>query len=147
MSSENMPQPVSQIPQVGVALLILNGPQVLLGRRLKSPMPGSWQLPGGWLHHGETCEQAVTRKVEEFPNMICDQPRFVTYTNNRFAQGLHSVSLYFEMRCLSADQINLEQNKHCSDWFWADWYDMPDSLFLPLSLLKSSGYQPFIPAV
>ena len=114
----------------------------MVGRRVKPPMEGSWQLPGGWLGHGETLEQAVQRKVAEFPGMVCDEPVFQTVTNNRFDDGLHSVSLYFQMACLNADDIDIKANKHCSDWFWADWYDLPDFLFLPLSLLRESGWSP-----
>ena len=133
-------------PAVGMALIIVHAERIVIGRRLKAPMAGSWQLPGGWLRHGETPEQAVERKVAEFPGMQCTPADFQTITNNRFADGLHSVSLYYRMNCGNADIVNLNANQHCSDWFRADWYDLPDSLFLPLSLLKSSGYQPFIPA-
>lgn len=131
-------------PAVGIAVVILHNNRVLLGRRNKQPMKNSWQLPGGWLHSCETPELVVTRKIQEFPGMLCNEAHFVTYTNNLFTDGLHSVSLYFKTDCLNADAVDLGQNEHCNDWSWADWYDLPKHLFLPLKLLKKSGYEPFI---
>ena len=131
------------LPRTGIAVIVLHGQRVLLGKRCKSPEPGSWQLPGGWLNYREQPEQAVARKIAEFPRMACSAPGFVGYTNNLFEGGLHSLSLYFQINCLNAERIDLGLNKHCSDWFWADWYDLPNPLFLPLSQLKKSGYVPF----
>lgn len=139
-----MIEPINDKPGLGIATIILHNNKVLLGRRLKSPMSGSWQLPGGWLHTGESPEQVVQRKVHEFPGMQCNEAKFLTITNNLFDNGLHTVSLYFQMRCLNPDGLHLEGNEHCSDWFWADWYDLPHKLFLPLKLLKESGFKPFI---
>jgi len=130
-------------PAVGVATIILNENKILIGRRLNAPMSGSWQLPGGWIHSGESPEEATIRIITAFKGLRCDKADFVTYTNNLFASGLHSLSLYFEMHCLKANAMELGSNKDCSDWFWADWYDLPQPLFYPLQLLIDSGYKPF----
>lgn len=131
-------------PAVGIALVVLHNNKILLGRRLKQPMLKSWQLPGGWLHYAESPDQAVVRKIHQFPGMLCNGAKFITYTNNLFSAGQHSISLYFQMDCLNAVDFDLTQNKHCSDWLWADWYDLPEPLFLPLKLFKESGYEPFV---
>lgn len=136
----------NQKPAVGIAVIILHNNKVLLGRRLKRPMLNSWQLPGGWLHYAEQPEQAVSRKIREFSGMVCNEAQFITYTNNQFSDGLHSISLYFQLDCLNAEVVDLSLNQHCSDWSWVDWYDLPKPLFLPLLLLKQSGYEPFIRA-
>lgn len=131
-------------PGLGIAAIILHNNKILLGRRLQKPMPGCWQLPGGWLHYGESPEQGVARKILEFPGMQCDAAKFVTFTSNLFEDGRHSISAYFQMCCVNPGIVDLQKNKHCSDWFWADWYDLPQPLFLPLQLLKESGFEPFI---
>ena len=141
-----MKKQLNQKPALGIAVIILHNNKVLLGRRLKQPMLNSWQLPGGWLRYAEQPEQAVTRKIREFSGMVCNEATFITYTNNLFSDGLHSVSLYFQLDCLNAEALDLSLNKHCSDWSWVDWYDLPEPLFLPLRLLKQSGYEPFIRA-
>lgn len=105
-------------------------------------MQGSWQLPGGWLLYGESPLQAARRMLSEFDGMLYSDLSFLTYTDNQFQHGLHSVTLYFQATCLNPDKDNFENNQHCDDWVWTDWYDLPQPLFLPLSLLKQSGFEP-----
>lgn len=131
-------------PRVGIALIIIVDRRVLIGRRSNQPMLQSWQLPGGWLHYKESPLQAVQRIQEKFHGLRCTTAELVSYTNNLFDSGLHSLSLYFQMECLNAAEIELQSNLDCSDWTWADWYDLPQPLFLPLKLLRQSGYSPFI---
>lgn len=145
-SNHSAKQPNPSIPGVGVALIITRRSRVLLGRRKKEPMLNSWQLPGGWLHEGETLEQAVQRQLDALPTMACEPSEFATVTNNRFADGMHSVSLYYHLPCVYIDIDQLNARKPGHDWHWADWYDLPQPLFLPLSLLQESGYQPFVAA-
>lgn len=130
------------IPRIGVAAVVTHRQRILLGRRLKAPMPGSWQLPGGWLGYRETPQQAVQRRLVPFAGMSCSAPRFVAMTNNLFADGTHTVSLYYQLRCLNADELELGSNQQCSDWFWGDWYDLPEPLFLPLARLQEGGFEP-----
>jgi hypothetical protein len=33
--------------------------------------------------------------------------------------------------------------KKCEEWVWMNWQDVQDNLYLPLRLLKDSGYRPF----
>lgn len=52
-------------PMVGVAAVVVRGPDVLLIRRGREPMLGSWSLPGGVLEVGETTAEGVVREVWE----------------------------------------------------------------------------------
>jgi 8-oxo-dGTP diphosphatase len=131
-------------PRIGIALIMTYKRRLLIGRRKNQPMPLSWQLPGGWLQYGESPQQAVYRLQQRFHTMQCTEAGLVSYTNNLFDNGLHSVSLYFQMECLNVADIDLQRNQDCSDWTWADWYDLPQPLFLPLKKLKQSSYKPFI---
>lgn len=107
-------------------------------------MSGSWQLPGGWLHYAESPEQAVIRLQKAFTGLVCAPARLVSITSNLFENGQHSISLYFQMACLNVPEVDLQLNQDCSDWMWADWYDLPEPLFLPLKTLKLSDYVPLI---
>lgn len=129
-------------PRLGIALIMTDHGRVLVGRRCNSPMPGSWQLPGGWLHYRESPEQAVNRLQGAFVGLQCTPARLVSQTSNLFEHGLHSVSLYYQMECINGAQVDLQLNKDCSDWMWANWYDLPQPLFLPLELLKQSNFTP-----
>ena len=133
---------MSKTPGVGIALLIRHQQRILIGCRNKAPMQGSWQLPGGWLRYGETATHTIDRLSAGFPGMRLTHPAFVAVTDNHFADGFHSISLYYRSGCLNGDEIDLQLNPSCSDWYWADWYDLPDSLFLPLAELRDSGFVP-----
>ncbi len=50
---------------VGVAAVVVRGAYVLLIRRGREPMLGTWSLPGGVLEVGETTAEGVAREVWE----------------------------------------------------------------------------------
>jgi 8-oxo-dGTP diphosphatase len=52
-------------PLVGVGAIIIDHERVLLVRRGKEPLAGSWSIPGGLLDIGETLSQAVVREAFE----------------------------------------------------------------------------------
>ncbi len=52
-------------PWVGIGCIVFRGEQVLLVRRGKPPRIGSWSLPGGAQHIGETAEEAARRELHE----------------------------------------------------------------------------------
>lgn len=131
-----------QQPKLGVALIILNGSKVLIGQRKNLPMIDSWQLPGGWVFDDESEQQAGLRHLAFFPEMECSVLEFITWTNNRFEDGVHSLSLYYQTQCTNAKKVSLTLNDDCQNWRWVDWEDLPQKLFLPLKLLKSSGFVP-----
>ena len=52
-------------PWVGIGCVVFRGDQVLLVQRGKPPRIGSWSLPGGAQHVGETAEDAARRELHE----------------------------------------------------------------------------------
>lgn len=52
-------------PWVGIGCIVFRGDQVLLVRRGKPPRIGSWSIPGGAQHLGETAEAAARRELQE----------------------------------------------------------------------------------
>ncbi len=52
-------------PWVGIGCVVFRGDQVLLVRRGKAPRIGSWSIPGGAQHVGETAEAAARRELHE----------------------------------------------------------------------------------
>ena len=127
-------------PHAGVGVIIRQNRKVILGRRLNRPMAGSWQLPGGWIHFAETPEQAVHRQLNQFEDLHVGKIQFVAYTNNVFDEHTHSLSLYFMVDCLNNDPQKLINKNNTVEWLWADWNKLPEPLFLPLQLLKQSGF-------
>lgn len=52
-------------PWVGIGAIIFRDGRVLLARRGKPPRLGSWSLPGGAQHLGETAEACARRELLE----------------------------------------------------------------------------------
>jgi len=52
-------------PWVGIGVIAFDGDRVLLAQRGKPPRIGSWSLPGGAQHLGETAEAAARRELRE----------------------------------------------------------------------------------
>ncbi len=134
----------SKRPALGVALIICQQQKVLVGERIKPPQQGHWQLPGGWLRWSESPLQAVQRLSAEFKNLHLSEPQFCSYSNNIFDPQNHSVSLYFKLNCTDDNHSAPISQASGPAWRWAEWKELPQPLFLPLHLLKQSGFDPFI---
>ncbi|MBS7812813.1 NUDIX hydrolase [Roseococcus pinisoli] len=52
-------------PWVGIGVVLFRGEEVLLVQRGKPPRVGSWSLPGGAQHLGETTQTAARRELLE----------------------------------------------------------------------------------
>lgn len=52
-------------PWVGIGCVVFREDAVLLVRRGKPPRIGTWSLPGGAQHVGETAEEAARRELRE----------------------------------------------------------------------------------
>ena len=52
-------------PIVAVGVVLLDGDQILLVRRLRPPGEGRWTIPGGGVHLGEGLREAALRELAE----------------------------------------------------------------------------------
>lgn len=52
-------------PVAAAGAVVFRGDDVLLIRRGRAPLKGSWSLPGGKIEFGETAIEAVAREVRE----------------------------------------------------------------------------------
>jgi mutator protein MutT len=60
-------------PRVGSALLVRNeANQILLGKRNKDPLRGSWVIPGGKIHAFESIAEAAARELREETGLIVE---------------------------------------------------------------------------
>lgn len=57
-------------PIVGVGAVIVDGARVLLVKRGRPPLMGSWSLPGGAVEVGETLTSACQREVLEETGLV-----------------------------------------------------------------------------
>lgn len=66
-------------PSAAVAAFVLNEKgELLVCRRAKDPVKGTYDLPGGFVDYAETAEQAVVRELQEETSLIL-APDSVSY--------------------------------------------------------------------
>ena len=126
-----------------VAVVVTHAGKVLFGRRRTGCGGFEWQLPGGWLEIGESPQQAARREVREETGLLLREMHFIGTTSNVFSAQKHSLSLCFEAECVDVNSLIETEQEKCDGWEWRYWPDVTDKLFLPLGLLKQSGYRPF----
>ncbi len=127
-----------------VAVVVTHARQVLFGRRSTRDGDFEWQLPGGWIEAGESPQQAACREVFEETGLELREPRFIGITSNVFSPNSHSISLYYEAECIDQNSLIVARAEKCQDWEWRQWNALSGELFLPLCLLRQTGYQPLV---
>ena len=127
----------------GVALIVTHRQRVLFGKRPTGSTGFEWQLPGGWIAAGESPREAAVRELFEETGLAVREPVFVGITSNRFAADNHSISLFFEAECEDASALARSEAGKCLGWEWKRWEDVGENLFLPLRLIRQTGYRPF----
>ncbi len=127
-------------------MIVTDARQVLFGRRASDAGGFEWQLPGGWIERGESPQQAARREVSEETGLQLREMNFVGMTNNIFPSQNHSISVYFEAECVERGSLTVTERGKCFGWEWRQWEEVNNNLFLPLRLLKQTGYRPFLQA-
>lgn len=106
-TTENLPN-----PRVGVAAVIPNAQgKIICGERLGShgsgmlscresrhskltPHPGTWQLPGGHLEHGESFFACAERETLEETGLKVRGVKVMSVTNDVFPENKHYITIF-----------------------------------------------------
>lgn len=118
-------------PKVGVGLLIVkNGNQMLLGKRLSAHGDGEYGGPGGHLELGETIEECVRRELSEEAgsNVKIKNLSFLCFINLRKYMPKHYAHIHMVAEWQSGDAQNTEPEVR-EPWDWYDVDDLPSPLF------------------
>lgn len=134
--------PTSLYPRAAVAVVVTCQNKVLFGQRRLESEQFEWQLPGGWIHTGESPDKAARREVEEETGLQLGKLHLVAVTNNLFSAQNHSISLCFEAKCLDPKLLSTMEPGKCLGWYWQAWEEIDKRLFLPLQKLKETDYRP-----
>lgn len=130
-------------PAVGVAVIIRDGAQVLLGERIASHGTNTWQFPGGHLEIGESVEGCAVREAREETGLDLTNLRLGPYTNDIFAaEGRHYITL-FVLADYTGGKPRVREPDKCACWAWFPWDVLPEPLFLPVVNLLRLGYRPW----
>jgi len=132
----------------GFGVLILRNGKVLLGRRHEDPekadtvfmLTGTWTMPGGKLHFGESFEQGAIREVLEETGMQLKNPKVICVNNDK-NEYAHFITIGLlakdedvigEPRVMEPDEI--------TEWRWFDLDNLPEKMYFP-SLRVLTNYK------
>ena len=129
-------------PRVGTAVWIRREGRVLLGKRIKGWLAGSWCPPGGGLELFEEPETGALREVQEETGLSFESVRFLSWINDVAKDsGRHWLTMYFVADWKEGNPR--EAVGEIGEWTWYEWDKLPDPLFLPTRNFVESGYNPF----
>ncbi len=122
---------------VGCGVMLLKDNKVLLGKRHKDPDKadselhgeGTWTMPGGKLHYGETFEECARREVREETGMKLKKVKVMCVNNDKnehahfVTVGLFSDDFEGEPKVMEPDEI--------TEWKWFALDKLPEKMFFP----------------
>ena len=122
---------------VGCGVMLLKDNKVLLGKRHEDPDKadselhgeGTWIMPGGKLHYGETFEECARREVEEETGMKLKKVKVMCVNNDKnehahfVTVGLFSDDFEGEPKVMEPDEI--------TEWKWFALDKLPEKMFFP----------------
>jgi len=119
----------------GVAILVVKGNQLLLGRRMNTTHADFLALPGGQIDEGENILATAKRELHEETALEMIVGEVIAITSTRHKDG----SLFFGFGVLCSEyQGELKNNEpeKCAGWEFYDLSNLPNDIF--------SSHQAFI---
>lgn len=128
-------------PLVGVAVIVMNGQKILLGKRKNSHGAGSWAFPGGHLEFNESIEACAHREVFEETGIKIKNLRCGPYTNDIFHdEKKHYVTLFVLADYDSGEPV-IKEHRKCAQWLWSNWPPDVRPYFLPIKNLLQQRFK------
>jgi ADP-ribose pyrophosphatase YjhB (NUDIX family) len=115
-------------PKVAVAVLILQGEQVLLIKRAHAPKQGFWALPAGFVDAGEDPQAAGSREALEETGLIVQIERLLDVFHTPDDGGLADIVIVYAARMIGG-RLQPDDDAEAAAWFSAD--AIPPLAFLP----------------
>jgi 8-oxo-dGTP diphosphatase len=82
-------------PAPTVSLLIIDGNQVLLGKRSKLPKKDKWATPSGYIEFNEDFLTTAIREAKEETNLDIEVVEILEVTDSFFPPEQHFLNIYF----------------------------------------------------
>lgn len=126
-----------QKPGVGFGVMLLKDGKILLGKRHEDPEKassllngaGTWTMPGGKLHFGESFEEGAKREVKEETGLELKNVKVMCINNDLIETahfitvGLISEDFEGEIQTMEPDEI--------TEWKWFGLEDLPEPIYFP----------------
>jgi ADP-ribose pyrophosphatase YjhB (NUDIX family) len=92
-------------PAPTASALVLRDGLLMLTRRAHEPLAGWWDLPGGFMHPGETPEAAIRRELEEETGLAVDVGALVgVFPDSYGDSGIPTINLFYAARVAGGDE-------------------------------------------
>jgi len=131
--------PKEKLVNVGFGVMLLKDSKVLLGKRHDDPEKadselhgeGTWTMPGGKMHSGETFEGACTRETLEETGIKIEKEslKLISLTND-FVPSAHFVTLGFLCEKFDGEAQVMEPDE-ITEWKWFNLDNLPEKVFPP----------------
>lgn len=139
----------------GVGIMVLKDNKILLGKRHTDPKKadselrgeGTWCMPGGKLHFGETLEEGARREVYEETGIRLRKVKFLCVNNDK-NEHAHFVTVGMISDDFEGEPSTMEPEE-IVEWRWFSIDNLPDPVF-PSSMKMINNYRnklPYIPEV
>jgi len=115
-------------PRVGIAIVLMKGGKVLLGKRKGSHGVGDYTSPGGHLEYMESIENCVKREAREETGMEVENIKFLRIYNMKDYAPKHYIDIAVTCQWKSGEPKVMEPEK-CESWAWYSLDEMPSPLF------------------
>lgn len=123
----------------GFGIMVLNDDKILLGQRHFDPQKadselhgeGTWTMPGGKLHFGETLEEGACREMlEETGIKIDGENLLVISLANNIVEDAHFLTVGFLYKEVVGKPKVMEPDE-ITQWKWFDLNKLPSPMFFP----------------
>lgn len=110
---------MTNITKVGIGIALIDGFNVLLGRRKGSHGAGQWAFPGGHLEYGESFKATAQRELAEEvgPEVTYGPLEVVSIINLVDYMPKHYVDVGMVAEYYSGTPLLMEPDK-CDAWHW-----------------------------
>jgi len=133
-----------QRPKVGFGVMLLRNGKVLLGKRHEDPRKadselhgeGTWTMPGGKLHFGESFEDGAKRELLEETGIEGKKFRVISLTND-IVPDAHFITIGFICQKFLGEPKVMEPDE-ITEWRWFSFHKLPRWVFPPsLKVIKN----------